>query len=766
MHPVPLAPGPLPGPPAPTLAREVELEYAGRLSAERAHNEDHISMLRATLAEVNRHLEQETAQKRQALEELLRKEKLLNEITTQYEVFKEDHRRLLAIQMEDQRDALNAEKTRMNQHFIKTGKELHGKHMELHAAQQDIAKLSQECSMMKDWIDKGANACRKAADDNAKLRAALEETRGALGKVDTQADRRIAVAEQDRDRERGEKDAVSAALQSAQERILELQAANTGLTTSLTEVSMQARRQRRRMANLKGIIDRYTQPETAAVDPFSELDADADAEDEPIGVSGPAESAHDSMLRLHETLNGVQLASKQLLQAALAPRPADHVGAHAAAAHVGSLPMDQMWTQTTPGLDPLVPPGAEVTPGEDPRLRAAKEELEDMRHKLVRKGAKLEELEDELDGLRRNRLSASEETEAAQRAARAAREEADRLRDELDRLRLAKEQDTATSKHQLDLLADELKKLTEELEQIREYGKSVEQENDSLRRTLSGQEAAAKQHSDEQEAAFRQLQALHEHEGREHARMMEEYAAKLRWHEQQSQQELEGQQAHANQQKMMHQQEIEQLKLILQQQATASQRAMDQQRELMQQQQAAHQASTEQQHQQHQQQVQQLQQQNHLLQQQLFQLQSSRTQRPSNSVDPVRPSVSGHEATVSGTPARTEEQPQHPAPSGQPAAGPAVVVVHAPQPAQLAPSESARRQQWSVDPDDYGHASPAHMKLNCTLCGAEGFVPGIPCRNCGFSVGQYTRLVPGSAAGASRPDTGVNSAATSPRRWY
>eukprot|EP00665_Eupelagonemidae_sp_cell47_P015436 gene15436-biopygen11793 len=51
--------------------------------------------------------------------------------------------------------------------------------------------------------------------------------------------------------------------------------------------------------------------------------------------------------------------------------------------------------------------------------------------------------------------------------------------------------------------------------------------------------------------------------------------------------------------------------------------------------------------------------------------------------------------------------------------------------------------QWPADPDDYGHASPAHPKLSCPLCGSEGFVPGLPCRNCGFTTGQFTRLVAG-----------------------
>eukprot|EP00756_Hemistasia_phaeocysticola_P012474 Hpha_TRINITY_DN15202_c0_g4::TRINITY_DN15202_c0_g4_i1::g.66952::m.66952 len=746
-------------------------EFAGRLSAERVHMEEHVAKLEHTLTQVNRHLEQESVERKAAVTELMKKEALLRELETQFEVYKEEHRKLLASKLEDQREALNSEKDRMNQHFIKTGKELHSRNAEMGRLRAEVDKLNQENVVMKDWLDKGVEACKRVADENEKLKAELNETRSQVSAADAAAERKVLVMERERDRERGEKDAVSAAVQSTQERMIELQAACEESQRGLAEVTTQARRMRRRMATLRSVMDRYGQP-AASVDPLAVLDADgADGDDPEIIGAPPSEVARDSMLRLHETLNAVQMSCRNHLQQKALQQGGPNPGFNP----------DAWQPPVSPGHGepPPPPPGVPEAVHDEltQKYRRLDEEAEELRSKLIRKNVKLEELEDELDGLRRNRLSASEETEAAQRAARVAREEAERTREELDRLRLAKEQDTAASKQQIDMLSEELRKLSEDLEQFRDYGRQVEQENDELRRSIAAQEAASKQHNEENENNFRQLESQKEYVERESARQLEELQAKARWQEQQLGQEVEQQQQLTNQQRMLHQQEIEQLKLLLQQQATAHQQALDQQRELMAQQQQAYSQSAEQQHQQHQRQLADLHGQITNLQQQVHaananasaaanlaaaanasQARPASTSRPpgDNHTRPT-PNLSPH-----GTPARPPEDA--PPPSNQPS-GPAVVVVHAPQPTQ--PSESGRRTLWGADPDDYGHASPAHQKLTCTLCAAEGFVPGLPCRNCGFSVGQFTRLRAGSGgAGLSRADTAVNSAATSPRRWY
>eukprot|EP01062_Namystynia_karyoxenos_P069590 TRINITY_DN6504_c7_g1_i1.p1 TRINITY_DN6504_c7_g1~~TRINITY_DN6504_c7_g1_i1.p1 ORF type:complete len:807 (+),score=356.24 TRINITY_DN6504_c7_g1_i1:99-2423(+) len=757
--------------------REAELEdYAGRISAEKAHLEDHVAKLQAALAGANRHLEQEAAEKRNAIQELLRKEALLKELELQFEQFKEAHAQLLASKLEEQRDAFNLEKDRINQHFIKTGHELHGKNDLLAQQQQDVAKAQQENAVLKDWLDKGVEECRRVADENEKLRGEMWELKQALGRVEGDAQRRISAHEQERDRERGEKDAVSAALQSAQERIMDLQTCLDEDRRHLAEVTTQARRMRRRMATLKQVVDRYTAAEPQQADPLAVLDGDADGVDDiEVPDATEADAARDAMLRLHETVNGVQLATKrllgQILQGYRPPPPGPTVASLAAAAPGNPPPHPDHhyhpWQQPQqPQQQPQQPqPQQPQAPAIDPaKVAQMEEELEELRRKLVRKKVEVEELEDELDGLRRNRLSASEETEAAQKATRAAQQEADRLREELDRLRLAKEQDTAQSRHQMDLLAEDLRKLTDELEQIRDYGRQVEQDNDELRRALAAHEAAARQHSEEQEQAFKQLEALREHDAQEHSRLLEDAAAKARWQEQQLQQELDQRQALFNQQQVQHQQEIDQLKLLLQQQSTLNQQALDQQRELMSQQSAAHQQAVDQQYQQHLQQTQQLQQQIQQLQAQL----EARPLRPAAGPPAATPPAGGGEVAPA-PPFVSAPSASNLAPQSQPSAP--AVHVHAPQPAAPASAASdagGRRQQWGpADPDDYGHASPAHAKLSCPLCGAEGFVPGLPCRNCGFSVGQFTRLVGHSGTpGSHAADTVANSAATSPRRWY
>ena len=78
-------------------------------------------------------------------------------------------------------------------------------------------------------------------------------------------------------------------------------------------------------------------------------------------------------------------------------------------------------------------------------------------------------------------------------------------------------------------------------------------------------------------------------------------------------------------------------------------------------------------------------------------------------------------------------------------------------PLGVTPNPTPMRMHWPTEPDDYGHASSAHVKLSCPLCATEGFIPGAPCRNCGHSVGQFTRLKPSSEPHhASAPHTPAN----------
>eukprot|EP01064_Diplonema_japonicum_P018726 TRINITY_DN27413_c0_g1_i1.p1 TRINITY_DN27413_c0_g1~~TRINITY_DN27413_c0_g1_i1.p1 ORF type:complete len:670 (+),score=163.03 TRINITY_DN27413_c0_g1_i1:59-2011(+) len=574
-------------------------------------------------------------------DELRHKEAVLKQLEVQFELYKEEHAKLLASKLEEQREAFNLEKDRINQHFIKTGQELHTKTEELQNQHQDASKLQNENQLLKEWLDRGVEECKRVADENEKIKAELWEAKSALNKNDGDIRQRIAAAEMEREKEKAEKEAAHSALQALQEKIREMEVAADEDKKNFMELATQARRMRRRLLQLRGIIDRFTGERV--VDPLAGLDdidmtGDLDA---PVTVAD-RQTARDAMFHLHEALNTLQSSCRALFQ--------EGPGGS------GGIEYNSLTPFGGPGAPPHGQPQENPSPPLMGGLHSLRQQVEmltadneTLQNQLKRKTAELEELEEERISTRRRQDQQRQELEDEvdnQRRLKnqmtmegdAARNEANRLRDELEQNRFAlsklQEQAEASERRAADLEED-LRKLTQEMAQIRDYGLQLEQQNEDLQRQLTSH----KESGDKANDLTNQLQ-----------RQIEE-------------------------QKVQYQALQDQLEATKKQQAA--------------------------------------------------QLQQQQQQ-------PVAQVHHGPTVTVGGVASST--------PQGG-ATGIVTPVVAGQPPAQLHTSAMS----WPVDPDDYGHASNYHVKLTCPLCSTSGFVPGVPCRNCGHSIGQFTRLVPSQA---------------------
>ena len=110
---------------------------------------------------------------RRLQDELAHKEAVLKQLEVQFDLYKEEHAKLLASKIEEQREAFNVEKDRINQHFIRTGQELHAKTEELHQQIADNERLKTKNKNLTDWLDKGVEECKRVADENERLKQDL-----------------------------------------------------------------------------------------------------------------------------------------------------------------------------------------------------------------------------------------------------------------------------------------------------------------------------------------------------------------------------------------------------------------------------------------------------------------------------------------------------------------------------------------------------------------------------------------------------------------
>ena len=110
---------------------------------------------------------------RRLQDELAHKDTVLKQLEVQFELYKEEHAKLLASKIEEQREAFNLEKDRINQHFIRTGQELHTKTDEYHQQVEENERLAVENKNLKEWLDKGVDACREVAEENERLKQEL-----------------------------------------------------------------------------------------------------------------------------------------------------------------------------------------------------------------------------------------------------------------------------------------------------------------------------------------------------------------------------------------------------------------------------------------------------------------------------------------------------------------------------------------------------------------------------------------------------------------
>ena len=560
-------------------------------------------------AMLHRTVEKEINEKNRLAEELKHKEGVLKQLEIQFELYKEEHAKLLASKLEEQREVFNLEKDRINQHFIKTGQELHGKTEDLNRHSQEALKMQKENALLKEWLDRGVEECRRVAEENERIKTELWEAKSALSKNDTTITSKLTSLELERDRERSEKEAAQTALQSLQEKVREMEVGSDEDRRNFAEITIQSRRMRKRMGQLKQLLDRYAGDHPH--DPLSVLDEVDSAEDLDLHSNTPAgerQTARDSLFHAHEALNNLQASCKRLLQ--------EGVG-------MGSLEVSMIGdlSQGLPAKQRAEQLAQELEIVQS-KLRRKQEEMDEMeKEKELMREKNTEfrnELEEELSNCRRQKNQATMDFDNATN-------EANRLRGELEQTRIMlnrlSEQDEIARRRASDLEED-LRKLTQEMTQIRDYGVQLEQQNEDLKRKLNNT-------------------------GTDSQEMIDK----------------------------------------LQQQLAETQQELSQVKQLQQ-----HQPQT---------------------------LPSQATP----TVQAVAPSVV---FSTSGN----QQQPQNPIPPPTSTPG-----VHQPP----APTPNLR-MMWPTEPEDYGHASPAHPKLSCPLCSTQGFVPGLPCRNCGHSVGQFTKL--------------------------
>eukprot|EP01063_Lacrimia_lanifica_P017842 TRINITY_DN24827_c0_g1_i1.p1 TRINITY_DN24827_c0_g1~~TRINITY_DN24827_c0_g1_i1.p1 ORF type:complete len:720 (+),score=279.68 TRINITY_DN24827_c0_g1_i1:70-2229(+) len=621
--------------------------------------------------------------------ELLHKDQVLKQLEVQFDLYKEEHAKLLASKIEEQREAFNLEKDRINQHFIKTGQELHGKTEELYNSQQEATKLEHENKMLKQWLDRGVEECRRVAEENEKMKNDIWDAKSALAKAEADTNAKVSVAESERDKERAEKEAGLAALQALQERVREMEMNAEEDRRNFNEITTQSRRMKRRMQQLKAVIDRFCgeRPNDPLALDDGEFAALDDMHENTPQVS-ERQNARDSLFHVHEALNNLQASCKKLLQYDTAHQHNYNEDGNQAP---GMFAMKHYNESLQHEHEALAA-----------KLKRKERELEEMeemiQYQKQRSDQSRMELEAELDDTRKQKNTAILDCDQA-------RNEVNRLRDELEQTRISMnrvvEQDEASQRRAADLEED-LRKLTQEMVRIRDYGLQSEQQQQALERQLQDQRDAAER--EEGQSLHRATQQA------EQLRRMEEQMRQLQ------------DQIAALQDEIL---DVKQSKAA----ADGKNIGLESQVESLQKQIA----NTEQRLSQAEQQRDQL---RHELDR--HRNASANTTPPYQAIVPLHSAANQTQPPGQYFSKPAQTSPLIPAPSVASINNAAIT------PQKSAPGYPGSIMPASADPEDFGHASSSHVKLSCPLCGTTGFVPGVPCRNCGHSVGQFTRLQPDS----------------------
>ena len=409
---------------------------------------------------------------------------------------------------------------------------------------------------------------------------------------------------------------------------------------NFAEVATQARRMKRRLGQLKAVVDRFCG--VGQADPLGQFDElDLQAFDDMEGPGVPErQQARDALFHVHEGLNGLQTSCRKLMETgnAASTNDVNETGMYSLRQQLEKMMMENETLEH--------------------KMKRKQEELDSLeqtaQHVKSRNEQQRTELEQELDEARRQKNQATFDADTA-------RSEANRLRDELEQSRLALErlaqQDEAAQRRATELDED-LRKLSQEMIGIRDYGLQLERQNSELEREAATLRDKASRAGDENSDLNKQLQSQVEQQRVQYQDLQDKHNAA---------------QAEANTNR--------------QQVAVLEERI------------------------------------NNLLQQLAAMPAGQPATQPAG--QPVGVTISVPAAAAPATTA--------------PAAAPFTP----------APTPSGTKMHWGNEPDDYGYASPLHAKITCPLCATEGFIPGAPCRNCGHSTGQFTRLVDGATPGAA-----------------
>ena len=148
--------------------------------------ENQVTKLQASLQGVNRHLEQEQLQgeiaARNAAKEQqrLRDEILVRDAQIQQAIEKEHDLKQeaqdLRDEMERRQQIFNEEKKTINNHFIRTGQDLHDTVQKLEQTEAQGREMESSNTALKGWLDRGVTECKRIESEREEAKQTLQRT--------------------------------------------------------------------------------------------------------------------------------------------------------------------------------------------------------------------------------------------------------------------------------------------------------------------------------------------------------------------------------------------------------------------------------------------------------------------------------------------------------------------------------------------------------------------------------------------------------------